>query len=56
MVEEAHRFLEGKLLSEKTAERAAQMVLAEAQPQQYNGYKVPLAHALVKRALLGLVS
>ncbi len=56
MVEEAHRFLEGKLLSEKTAERAAQMVLAEAQPQQHNGYKVPLAHALVKRALLGLVS
>ncbi len=50
----ANDFLEGKLLDEPTAARAADMILQGAQPLEFNGYKVPLARTLIRRALLSL--
>jgi xanthine dehydrogenase YagS FAD-binding subunit len=53
-VEEANRFLEGKTLNETTASQAAELMLRGARPLEHNGYKVPLAQALVRRTLLQL--
>ncbi|MDE3068625.1 MAG: FAD binding domain-containing protein [Verrucomicrobiota bacterium] len=53
-VEAANDFLDGKTLDEATVSKAADLVLANAQPLEFNGYKVPLAHALIRRALLKL--
>jgi xanthine dehydrogenase YagS FAD-binding subunit len=53
-VEAANAFLEGKTLDEATASKAADMILADAQPLDHNCYKVPMAHALIRRALLKL--
>lgn len=53
-VEAANQFLEGKTLDEVTASKAADLILADAQPLEHNAYKVPLAHALVRRTLLKL--
>ncbi len=53
-VKAANEFLEGKTLDEATASRAADLILANAQPLEFNGYKVPLAHALIRRTLLKL--
>jgi xanthine dehydrogenase YagS FAD-binding subunit len=50
----ANDFLEGKPLDDSTAARAAEMILADAQTLQHNGYKVPLAKALIRRTLLRL--
>jgi xanthine dehydrogenase YagS FAD-binding subunit len=50
----ANQFLEGKPLDEPTAARAAELLLKDAQPLEFNGYKVPMAHALIRRALLSL--
>lgn len=47
-------FLEGKLLDEATADKAADLLLADAQTHSDNGYKVPLARALIRRTLLQL--
>jgi xanthine dehydrogenase YagS FAD-binding subunit len=41
-------------LDDATASRAADMILAGATPLEHNGYKVPMAHALIRRALLKL--
>ena len=54
MVEAAHHYLEGKLLTDETASKAADIILKEAKPLAHNGYKVPLAHALIRRTLLAL--
>ena len=54
MVEEANRFLEGKPLTDETAAQAADIILKDAKPLAQNGYKVPLAHALIRRTLLAL--
>jgi xanthine dehydrogenase YagS FAD-binding subunit len=54
MVEEAHHFLEGKPLTDENASRAADIILKDAKPLAQNGYKVPLAHALIRRTLLAL--
>jgi xanthine dehydrogenase YagS FAD-binding subunit len=54
MVEEANRFLEGKPLTDETASKAADIILKDAKPLEHNGYKVPLAHALIRRTLLAL--
>jgi xanthine dehydrogenase YagS FAD-binding subunit len=54
MVEEANRFLEGKPLTDDTASQAADIILKDAKPLAHNGYKVPLAHALIRRTLLAL--
>jgi xanthine dehydrogenase YagS FAD-binding subunit len=55
-VEAANKFLEGKELDDAVATKAADLVLKGATPVQHNGYKVPIAHALIRRALLKLVS
>ena len=53
-VQAANDFLAGKTLDDATASRAADMILAGATPLEHNGYKVPMAHALIRRALLKL--
>ena len=50
----ANDFLEGKPLDEPTVAQAADLVLQGAQPLACNGYKVPLARTLIRRALLSL--
>jgi xanthine dehydrogenase YagS FAD-binding subunit len=50
----ANAFLEGKTLDEATAAAAADLILKNAKPLGHNAYKVPLAHALIRRTLLKL--
>lgn len=50
----ANAFLEGKALNDATATAAAELMLKGAEPREHNGYKVPLAKALVRRALAAL--
>jgi xanthine dehydrogenase YagS FAD-binding subunit len=52
--EAAHDFLEGKTLDDATVSKAADLILSEARPLAHNGYKVPLAHTLIRRTLLAL--
>ncbi|MDB4793489.1 FAD binding domain-containing protein, partial [Methylacidiphilales bacterium] len=56
MVEEAHHFLEGKPLTDENATKAADIILKDAKPLAQNGYKVSLAHTLIRRTLLALNS
>jgi xanthine dehydrogenase YagS FAD-binding subunit len=51
---EAHHYLEGKPLNEETASHAADLILKDAKPLSQNGYKIPLAHTLIRRTLLAL--
>jgi len=53
-VQAANDFLDGKTLDDATVSQAADLILKDAQPHQHNGYKVPLAHALIRRTLLKL--
>ncbi len=53
-VAEANALLEGRELNEANAHAAAEVLLRGAEPREQNGYKVPLAKALVTRALLKL--
>ena len=53
-VEAANRFLDGKVLDEAIATQAADMIMKDAKPLEHNAYKVPLAQALIRRALLKL--
>ncbi|MFQ5876207.1 MAG: FAD binding domain-containing protein [Acidobacteriota bacterium] len=46
--------IEGEALDPITVGRAAEAALAAAAPLAHNGYKVPLAKALIRRALLDL--
>jgi xanthine dehydrogenase YagS FAD-binding subunit len=55
-VKEANAALEGREPNEETAALAAELLLKGAEPVEHNGYKVPLAKALVKRAVLKLVA
>lgn len=48
---DSEKILIGQKFSEELAERAAAAAVAGAQPLRYNGYKVELVKALVKRAL-----
>ena len=50
----ANDFLEGKTLDEATASQAADLILKDATPLEHNGYKIPLAQALIRRTLLKL--
>jgi xanthine dehydrogenase YagS FAD-binding subunit len=50
--ERAEAFLVGKLVDETTADGAAALILEKAEPLPQNAYKVPIARALIKRALL----
>jgi xanthine dehydrogenase YagS FAD-binding subunit len=51
----AHEFLEGKELDDNVAARASEIILKGAEPLEHNGYKVPIAQALVRRTLKQLV-
>ncbi len=53
-VEDANKFLEGKELTEETASKAAEMILADAHVHSDNGYKIPIAQTLIRRTLLQL--
>ena len=55
-VEAANQFLEGKELTDAVAARAADLILKEAEPLAHNAYKVPLAHALIRRTLATLIA
>jgi xanthine dehydrogenase YagS FAD-binding subunit len=54
VVDEANQFLEGKPLTDENASKAADLILKDAKPLAHNGYKVPLAHTLIRRTLLAL--
>ena len=54
--DDADKFLEGKSLDDGVAAQAADLLLKGATPLEHNAYKVPLAHALIRRALLKLIS
>jgi xanthine dehydrogenase YagS FAD-binding subunit len=54
MVHAANHYLEGKALTEETVSHAADLMLADAKPLAQNGYKIPLAHTLIRRTLLAL--
>jgi xanthine dehydrogenase YagS FAD-binding subunit len=56
LVREANAFLEGKPATAETAQGAAEILLRDAEPREQNGYKIPLAKVLVKRALAALVA
>lgn len=53
-VEAANEFLDGKTLDDDTVSQAADLILKDAQPLEHNAYKVPMAHALIRRTLLKL--
>jgi xanthine dehydrogenase YagS FAD-binding subunit len=50
----ANEFLDGKVLDDATASQAADLILKDAKPLEHNAYKVPMAHALIRRTLLKL--
>lgn len=49
---QADRILTGNTLTERVAVQAAEAALAGAEPMSMNGYKIPLAKRLVRRAVL----
>ncbi len=51
---EAEKVLEGKIITEAIAIQAAQAALAKAKPMKQNGYKVPLAKTIIKRAIVSI--
>jgi xanthine dehydrogenase YagS FAD-binding subunit len=55
LVPAAHELIEGKELDDELADRAAELVLKDAAPFAHNGYKVPIAHALIRRTLKQLL-
>ena len=55
-VKEANAFLEGKAPTDETAVGAAEILLRDADAREQIGYKIPLAKALVRRALAKLVA
>lgn len=54
-VEAANDLLKGKKIDEPLAARAADRLLAGAEPLEHNGYKIPMARALIQRTLLKLM-
>jgi xanthine dehydrogenase YagS FAD-binding subunit len=55
-VEAANAFLEGKELSEENSAKAADLILEKAHVQTFNGYKIPIARALIHRTLMKLIA
>ncbi len=53
-VKGANDFLEGKTLDDATASQAADLILKNAKPHGHNDYKIPMAHAMIRRTLLKL--
>jgi xanthine dehydrogenase YagS FAD-binding subunit len=56
LVQRANEFLDGKTLDDATADRAADLLLAQAQAMEHNGYKLPVARALIRRTLMQLIA
>jgi NADPH-dependent glutamate synthase beta subunit-like oxidoreductase len=54
-IADAEDFLKGKTISEDVAEETARLALKEAKPLARNGYKIQVAKALIKRAILAAV-
>ena len=50
----ANQFLEGKALDDETANKTADLLLENANALSENGYKIPMARALIRRTLLQL--
>ncbi|HTL58077.1 MAG TPA: FAD binding domain-containing protein [Candidatus Limnocylindrales bacterium] len=50
----ANQLLEGKALDEALATKTADMILEKAHAHSENGYKIPIAHTLIRRTLLQL--
>ena len=55
-VEAANSFLEGKSLDETTTAKVADLLLEKAHVQPFNGYKIPIARALIHRTLMKLTA
>lgn len=55
-VGDANRFLEGRRVDEETGRQAAALILQDATPLSDNSYKLPIARALIRRALMKLVA
>jgi xanthine dehydrogenase YagS FAD-binding subunit len=55
-VQAANELLEGKPLDAALADRAASLLLEKATPHSGNGYKIPIARTLIRRALLQLIA
>lgn len=53
-VQAANELLEGKPLDDESANKAADLILEKAQPLSENGYKIPIARALIRRTLMQL--
>jgi xanthine dehydrogenase YagS FAD-binding subunit len=54
MAQEANDALEGVTLDEAAANKAAGLLLDKAQAHSQNGFKIPMAKALIRRTLLQL--
>ncbi len=53
-VEAANQFLEGRSLDEATTAKAAELTREKPHVHPHNGYKLPIARALIHRALMQL--
>jgi xanthine dehydrogenase YagS FAD-binding subunit len=53
-VQAANELLEGKELDDSLATKAADLILEKAHAHSENGYKIPIARALIRRTLLQL--
>jgi len=51
----AHEYLEARELTNEVAAQASEIMLKDALALDYNGYKVPIARALIHRTLQQLV-
>jgi len=51
----AEQVMTGKAINEATAEAAGAAAVSDARPMTHNAYMVPIAKAMVKRAILGCV-
>jgi xanthine dehydrogenase YagS FAD-binding subunit len=52
----ANQLLEGKVLDDDLANKAADVILEKAHAHSDNGYKIPLARALIRRTLMQLTA
>jgi xanthine dehydrogenase YagS FAD-binding subunit len=55
-VDAANQFLEGTALDSTATARVADLILEKAHIQSNNGYKIPIARALIHRALMQLIA
>jgi CO/xanthine dehydrogenase FAD-binding subunit len=55
-IDAANEVLEGKTLDASLADQAAARILEKAEAHSGNGYKIPMAKALVRRTLMRLIA